>query len=220
MWDSLGIPDIKNTPRNVSDAIIGFGGAQLINLVFGEKWGIFGQNGIPLLLVDNVVSVKFNNKSNITNAPIENGSFASYNKVREPSDISVMMTKASGGVEERSAFLSLLDTFSNSNDLYIIITPEYVYKNYAIQGYDYVREPDNGARMIKVNVHLKEVRLSSIEYLETKSEQGLQTENGNIQAVETKEPLKENQESLLYRLSNKAKNLNFSSFDVKSLFKR
>ncbi|WP_274571614.1 hypothetical protein [Neisseria leonii] len=41
-------------PQHIGNALIGFGGAQLIGRVFGEKWGIFNRRGIPLLPVDNM----------------------------------------------------------------------------------------------------------------------------------------------------------------------
>ncbi len=174
-WNSLGIPDVPNMPKNAGDALIRFDGARLVNWVFGEKWGVFNQRGIPLLLADNVASVKFENKSQVSAAPVENGAFAAYNKVADPFKASVMMTKASGGVAERSAFLALLDTFAHSTDLYMIITPEAVYPNCAITGYDYIREAGNGARMLKVNVHFQEVRLVRAEYKKVKSEAGRRT---------------------------------------------
>lgn len=194
-WNSIGIPNIPKIPVNIGNALISFSGAQLIGRIFGDKWGIFNQRGIPLLLADNVVSVRFEDKSQVAIIPVENGGFAGYNKVNQPYKASVLMTKADGGVEARGAFLALLDTFANSTDLYMIITPEAVYPNCAIIGYDYIREAGNGARMIKVNVHFQEVRLVNVEYrktdsksgrqtgnTETKSESGRQVEAGNVQA--------------------------------------
>ena len=147
-WNSIGVPNIQGIPKNISDSVIQFGGGQVINHLFGDYWGIFNQNGIPLLLADNVASVKVQSSSKISNAPVERGSFASYNKVIEPDSISVLMTKGSGGVTERGAFLALLDAFSNSADLFMVITPEAIYPNCNIIGYDYSREAGNGARMI------------------------------------------------------------------------
>lgn len=183
-WNSIGIPNVPKIPANIGNALISFGGAQLINRVFGEKWGIFNQRGIPLLLADNVASVRFESKSAVANSPVENGSFASYNKVNEPRKASVMMTKATGGVMQRGAFLALLDSFAASADLFMVITPEAVYPNCAIIGYDYVREAGNGARMIKVNIHFQEVRLAKVEYKQTKSEAGKQADGGKVQAKE------------------------------------
>jgi len=50
--------------------------------------------------------------------------------------------------------------------------------------------------MIKVNIHFQEVRLAKVEYKKTKSEAGLQTDGGKVQAKEAPtatppEPVKE-----------------------------
>lgn len=181
-WNSIGIPNIPKLPTNIGGALIKFGGAALINAIFGNYWGIFGQNGIPLLLSDNVTSVKHQNTSKVSNAPIERGSFASYNKVGDPFTVTVQMSKGSGGVFARGAFLGLLDTLANSTDLFLVITPEAVYPNMAITGYDYAREASDGARLLKVNIHLAEVRQVTVKYTKTKSEGAqAQQDGGKVQ---------------------------------------
>lgn len=181
MWSSLGVPSVPNIPKNIGDAVIKFGGAQVINRFFGNYWGIFDQNGIPLLLADNVKSVKFQNKAKISNAPVEQGSFTSYNKIKDPYIVDVILTKGSGGVMERGAFLAMLDAFTNSTDLFMVITPESIYPNCNIVGYDYVREAGDGARLIKANVHLQEVREVEVEYIQTKMPTDSTTQNvGNV----------------------------------------
>lgn len=200
-WNSIGIPNIPKLPRNVGGALIKFGGAALINAVFGNYWGIFGQNGIPLLLSDNVTSVKHQNTSKVSNAPIERGSFASYNKVGDPFTVTVQMSKGSGGVFMRGAFLALLDALANSTDLFLVITPEAVYPNMAITGYDYAREASDGARLLKVNIHLAEVRQVTVKYTKTKSEGAqAQQDGGKVQP----KPV-QNNESILSKLYGAAK---------------
>lgn len=186
-WNSIGIPSVPKLPPNVGDALISFGGAQLINRVFGNYWGIFSQRGIPLLLADNVASVSHERKTQISSAPIEQGSFTNYNKVAEPFSLSVMMTKASGGVVERGAFLALLSTMANSTDLFMVITPEAVYPNCNILGFDYSREAGDGARMIKANIHLQEIREVVVEYKKVKSDSATaEQDGGKVQAKENK----------------------------------
>lgn len=181
-WNSIGIPNIPKLPTNISGALIKFGGAALINAIFGNYWGIFGQNGIPLLLSDNVTSVKHQNTSKVSNAPIERGSFASYNKVGDPFTVTVQMSKGSGGVFMRGAFLALLDALANSTDLFLVITPEAVYPNMAITGYDYAREASDGARLLKVNIHLAEVRQVEVKYTKTKPDGAqAQQDGGKVQ---------------------------------------
>lgn len=181
-WNSIGIPNVPKLPRNVGGALIKFGGAALINAVFGNYWGIFGQNGIPLLLSDNVTSVRHQNTSQVSNAPVERGSFASYNKVGDPFTVTVQMSKGSGGVFMRGAFLALLDALANSTDLFLVITPEAVYPNMAITGYDYAREASDGARLLKVNIHLAEVRQVEVKYTKTKPDGAqAQQDGGKVQ---------------------------------------
>ena len=200
-WNSIGIPNIPKLPTNIGGALIKFGGAALINAIFGNYWGIFGQNGIPLLLSDNVTSVKHQNTSKVSNAPVERGSFASYNKVRDPFTVTVQMTKGSGGVFMRGAFLALLDALANSTDLFLVITPEAVYPNMAITGYDYAREASDGARLLKVNIHLTEVRQVTVKYTKTKSEGAqAQQDGGKVQP----KPV-QNNESILSKLYGAAK---------------
>lgn len=202
-WSSIGVPSVPGLPKNIGDAAIKFGGALAINFLFGNYWGIFNQNGIPLLLADNVKSVKFQNRSKVSSAPVEQGSFAAYNKVIEPYTVNVVMTKGSGGVQERGAFLALIDAFANSTDLFMVITPEAIYPNCNIVGYDYVREHNDGAKLIKVNLHLQEIREVVVEYTKTKSETGETTqEQGNVQAKEVAKQTASGNQSALFKMVN------------------
>lgn len=170
----FGMPDIPNwkgIPNAALDAGISFGGAALINKLFGNYWGIFNQYGVPLLLADNVISLQYQNQSRVTNAPIEKGSFASYNKVADPWKATVQLSKGSGGTFERGAFLAQLEVLSKSTLKFIIITPEFVYKFANITGYDLAREAKDGATLIKVNVHLDEVREVKVKYDEEEVKQ-------------------------------------------------
>ncbi|WP_211305496.1 phage baseplate protein [Xenorhabdus cabanillasii] len=163
----FGMPDIPNwkgIPNAAMDAGISLGGAALINTLFGNYWGIFNQYGIPLLLADSVISLQYQNQYRVASAPIENGSFASYNKVSEPYKVTVQMTKSTGGTLERGAFLSQIEILAKSTLKFHVVTPEFVYTNAAIVGYDLAREAKDGATLIKINVHLEEIREVKVKY--------------------------------------------------------
>lgn len=162
-----GIPNIPNLAPSVTTSLLSFGGAALVNAVFGNYWGVFDQSGFPLLLADNVTKVSYNNSSKLSQAPVENGSFAHYNKVASPYAITVQMTKGSGGVFERGAFLAIVEALAGSTDLYTIITPEAIYVDANIVGFDYSREQTDGARLLKVNLHFEEIRQVTAEYTKT-----------------------------------------------------
>lgn len=163
----FGMPDIPNwkgIPDAAINAGISLGGGALINTLFGNYWGIFNEFGVPLLLADNVLSLQYQNQSRVVNAPIEKGSFTSYNKVADPYKATVQISKSSGGTLERGAFLAQLEILAKSTLKFYIITPEYVYKSANIVGFDFAREARDGATLIKVNVHLEEVREVSVQY--------------------------------------------------------
>ena len=136
----------------------------MINAVFGNYWGVFNEYGIPILLADNVMSLKYANSSRISQAPIEKGSFASYNKVSNPYKATVQLSKGSGGTLLRGAFLAQIETLANSTLKFHIITPEFVYTNACIIGYDTARQASEGAQLIKVNLHLEEIREVIVQY--------------------------------------------------------
>lgn len=157
-----GMPNIPNMPTGVTDALISFGGAALINSVFGNYWGIFSEFGIPLILADNVLEFEEKHGSRISKLPVEKGSFASYNKVSDPSELTITFSKSSGGSLERGAFLALLSSFEKSLAKVYVITPEKVYRNFNIVGHSQTRTADDGARLMKVTVNLEEVREVSV----------------------------------------------------------
>lgn len=167
-FDSLGIPNIPGFSPSVTEAIIEFGGALIINKLFGNYWGIFDQHGFPILLVDSMTSIEYQTSSSVTSVPIEKGSFASYNKVLNPREVTVQLVKGSGGVTERAVFMAILEAEAGSTNRFIIITPEAIYPNHTIESVDYARHADDGARLIKANIHLKEIRQVSSEYIENK----------------------------------------------------
>lgn len=76
----------------------------------------------------------------------------------------MQLSKSSGGTLERGAFLAQLEILAKSTLKFYIITPEYVYKSANIVGFDFAREARDGATLIKVNVHLEEIREVSVQY--------------------------------------------------------
>ena len=162
------VPDLPFDPAGVVssgiDALISFGGAFVIGLIFGERWGIFNEYGIPILLADNVTSVEYNNSSDVVNAPLEKGTFATYNKVQNPYTATVQMTKGGGNATMRGLFIGQLETLAKSTLLFNVLTPEYVHRNAAIVGFGYKRLPSEGNRIIVATIELKEVREVVVKY--------------------------------------------------------
>ena len=158
------IPDFKGLVTSGSNALIGLGGAAIIRAIFGSVWGLVNEFGVPVVLADNVLGLSFQSASTIVNAPIEGGSFASYNKVATPSQAVVQMSKGSGGALQRGAFLAQLLALEGSTLKFYVISPEFVHRNMCITNVDYARSAQEGVQLIVVNVSLEEVREVKVNY--------------------------------------------------------
>ena len=158
------IPDFKCLVTSGSNALIGLGGAAIIRAIFGNVWGLVNEFGVPVVLADNVLGLSFQSASTIVNAPIEGGSFASYNKVATPSQAVVQMSKGSGGALQRGAFLAQLLALEGSTLKFYVISPEFVHRNMCITNVDYARSAQEGVQLIVVNVSLEEVREVKVNY--------------------------------------------------------
>lgn len=158
------IPDFKGLVTSGGNALIGLGGAAIIRAIFGNVWGLVNEFGIPVVLADNVLGLSFQSASTIVNAPIEGGSFASYNKVATPSQAVVQMSKGSGGALQRGAFLAQLLALEGSTLKFYVISPEFVHRNMCITNVDYARSAQEGVQLIVVNVSLEEVREVKVNY--------------------------------------------------------
>lgn len=206
-----GIPDIpgfKGLPSAGAGALVSFGGAFIINKIFGEQWGVYSQFGIPILLADTVESVGYQNSSTIASAPVEKGSFASYNKVQNPYTSKVTLTKGGGSAAERGLFIGQLDTLSKSTLLFHIVTPDYVHLNAAIVGFDYSRSATNGSRIIVANLLLQEVREVVVSY---ESEETENPEDSDTEDDGEKEP---EEQSFLSEAAEKAQEIGQKALDI------
>ena len=163
----IGMPNIPNfagLATSAADAAISLGGAALLNAVFGNVWGIVNQYGVPILLSDNVIGLNYTNQSQISKAPVEKGSFTSYNKVASPRKATVQLSKGKGGALARGAWLAQLETYANSTLNFYIISPEFVYKSMNIVGLSYSREASSGMQLIVANIELEEVKTAKVDY--------------------------------------------------------
>lgn len=164
----IGIPKLasgfKGLVSSGGNALIGLGGAAIIRAIFGNVWGLVNEFGVPVVLADNVLGLSFQSASTIVNAPIEGGSFASYNKIATPSQAVVQMSKGSGGALQRGAFLAQLLALEGSTLKFYVISPEFVHRNMCITNVDYARSAQEGVQLIVVNVSLEEVREVKVNY--------------------------------------------------------
>lgn len=157
-----------------------------------------------VLKATHVETLDIGKSSTISSAPQEDGTFLSYNKIKNPYQITLRLIcdgSDSGnmwenmlpgfvrglmgnGVDDvKKAFMTELDRIVEDTDLYYVSTPEKMYRNVNIIGYRIHRGPDGTSDMLIADITLQEVRqVSATGWTTAKKPQGEPTkDNGTVQ---------------------------------------
>lgn len=143
-----------------------------------NRWGLFTLDGALYLDADTVLEVGVSSTSKVSSHPVQQGAFASYNKVQEPNRYTIRMAKGGrlgfvqGGrlslkptaEQARREFLGKLEAAKEGTQLFTVVTPERVYRNCCLENYSYRRETTDGAYMIVAELSLIEVREVTPKY--------------------------------------------------------
>ena len=135
-----------------SDLLGGFGGVS-------AQWGIF-LNGAAVVTANNVMGVEYRAEWAISDFPVEEGGFESFDKVQLPFDVRVRFC-SDGTPAGRAALLNSLDAIDGDLNLYDVVTPEFVYSSVNIAHVDYRRTAQNGVGIIQAEVWLLRVNVNT-----------------------------------------------------------
>ncbi len=116
------------------------------------------------------VSVDRYGDAAVTKGPVENGQYTSYNKVRQPSELRVILalegwTAYTGALPNltnfsllsRSNFIKKLDEMKNTASTYNIETPDTVYYSYDLTHFDYFVGSYRGQTLLMANCTFEEI---------------------------------------------------------------
>lgn len=160
-----GVPPVLRNPlANLAQTVTELVNGDVIGVLtdaLRPVWGIFNSYGNPVAIADTVTTLEYRGDSRISSYPQELGSFGSFNKVQTPYEARVQLV-CGRTLADRELFLAEIEAAKQSTDLYTIVSPEATYANANIIAYDVRRETRNGATLLKVNVHLEEVRVTAI----------------------------------------------------------
>lgn len=174
-----GLPDLPSDVSSLFSAI-----AALTSDVVGvgdspSQWGIF-LNGAAVVQADNVVSVEYKQDFSISDYPVEQGGFSSYNKVQHPQEL-LLRFSTGGSVADRTAFLASIAAIIGDTNLYDVVTPEATYTNLNLTHQDYRREASKGLGLVVVDIRCEEVRSASLSISSSNTSSG--TSAGSSSAV-------------------------------------
>ncbi len=160
-------------------------------------WGIFDNAGNQVVNPTNVVDFGYRQDSAVSNFPVQNGRFASYDKVATPFEASVRMTKA-GTKAERTTFLDQIQRVQESLDRFTIMTPEKSYLNCNVLRFELTRRGAGGAFYLsEVDLFFTQIVSVQAQYTTTTvntsnaQEPGAKPPNnlGNVQSQNYTQPL-------------------------------
>jgi hypothetical protein len=187
-----GVPQVPRSnlfpaaPPPALNAVIALGRLAL-SLTSKPTWGVYkvtqppaapGADGLetvvvsatpppPVIIPDSYSRFQYKQEWSVSSAPVQEGGFASYNKVASPYEITLKMVKG-GTLSDRKTFLANLETVAASLDLYKVVTPERAYINANITGFRVTRDGAQGAYFLtEVEVSFLEVRPVQAQYTST-----------------------------------------------------
>lgn len=179
---ALGIPNVRRALSGIG-ARLGIDQAlQKYGLldVLSHQWGIVDSNGQTVISPNVFMSIDYKGDVKSASHPVEPvdkvrggmGSFANYNKVANPNDITVRMvfSQSDSGSDSivgflagqsspsRSDALTILAKMRDSTNVYDIATPDASYSSYSLESISYRRDGKSGVSMLTVECRFLEIR--------------------------------------------------------------
>lgn len=152
-----------NTVQLAVGAIQKFLGSPSKQLV----WGVFDQSGKAVIHPESYQGFENQNRWKISEFPLQDGDFQSYNKVIIPRTITLKLTQG-GSLQQRTALLSALAAIGGDTNLYNIIVPEGVYLGFNCDGFTVRRMGREGAYFFAdLDVRFTNIRQAKSVYSST-----------------------------------------------------
>lgn len=162
------------------------------------QWGIF-QNGAPILVAGqpvtggamSVATLSYKQDWLVSDYPLEEGAFASYDKVLVPFDVRLRYV-VTGSPSDITDFLNQLATIADPAQqglsAYDVFMPEQQYTSCSISHYDFTRTVTNGIGMLVVDIWLVQIRIVGTEQGQFNTQQPSGSDPTNLGNVQTQPP--------------------------------
>lgn len=167
-----GVPQLVRSALNQPPNTVSLGtGALQQQLAAAQQnvfpWGVYDDQGNQTLKPDSILNLDNRNEWKLSDYPVQVGSFASYNKVIVPFEVSLRFSKG-GDLGSRAAFLKSIDDIAGDTNLYSIVTPERTYLNVNITRYEVTRRGAEGAYFLcEVDVFFRQILQVTPQYSST-----------------------------------------------------
>lgn len=117
----------------------------------------------PAVEIDSMIALDNQTRSQVSDFRVEDGGFNSYNKVQMPAQIVAVISRG-GDRSKRQALLAWLNDNVESTTIYDVVTPEKVYKNMTLEGFEISRNAENGgASLIVAHCVFRAIRAAATD---------------------------------------------------------
>ena len=123
----------------------------------GAEWTLIDSKGETALTFTAFIDLDSRTESQVSEYPIEEGGFASYNKTESPRELRVTLG-IQGDNTDLEQSLIRLEEYRKKALLLIVSTPSRLYKSMTLESYSYKRTQDENAGKLIVELVLKEIR--------------------------------------------------------------
>lgn len=159
---ALGVPSLLRSGAQLLDTLaLGYlGVGDALSQVIGAetvRWGVYDASGASIGEYDTMLASEYRNESTISDYPVEQGAFASYNKVDSAFDVTVRMC-CGGSDLRRAAFQAACETARKSLRTFTVVTPTRTYQDVNFVGISVQNSRDNGANLLTVELTGREIR--------------------------------------------------------------
>ena len=182
----IGLPSLPKLPsgKGIFNNLLALGESKLWQLLTLEPtWGIYesGSSTTLAVQVDSVQQVSITGEADVPTYRLQTGGFASYNKIPDPIEISLRISK--GGTDtERQAFIDWLKTARDNPTVFDILTAEAVFLNMTLQDYKYDRTADDGMDMVVAECSFLEIREAPDQFYDAQQGQANTQNTGDADA--------------------------------------
>lgn len=126
-------------------------------------WGVFDFSGALAIDPQSMAAFGMRSEWRISDYAVQDGNFASYDKVTVPREIMVRMTMGKT-LQDRIAFELACETVAASLDTYTIITPEKSYQNMNCLRHSVERVETKGAYFIEAEMFFRQINPVDAQY--------------------------------------------------------
>lgn len=197
------ISDFAEDAQNMLGAFQDSVSSALDNWRNANIWLITDSDSQIILEFASFLSADVRCESNVVSAPVEEGGFATYNKVVQPISVNVSLA-FQGSEEDIQDAVFMLGVLREETILINLVTPDAEYESLTLQSYNYSRKRENGIGVLFVDLSFVEVKQVETQYtnanLAPQKKRGLQQAKYTFKYYENKGNNNSKNQSILFMI--------------------